>query len=192
MQSQEELYSVLEANKKAVENKDPDAYRTVIISISPQTRASLAAKYDLTPLQVHRRLVTFFKHHLSAHHVVECCVSRNLSLLEAAREFVDCFKRYIANGGDKVEEMLQQQDAETEPKRKARRNRDTPGARASEGSGDTATQLLPMLASSCPGWICYAEKTHGELLPHISTARSPQQMMGVLVKDYFASKTKTL
>ena len=35
--------------------------------------------------------------------------------------------------------------------------------------------MLPMLASACPGWVCYAEKTHGDLvLPFISTARSPQ------------------
>ena len=37
------------------------------------------------------------------------------------------------------------------------------------------SSTLPMLASACPGWVCYAEKTHGELvLPYISTARSPQ------------------
>lgn len=42
---------------------------------------------------------------------------------------------------------------------------------------------LPMLASSCPGWVCYAEKTHGSfILPYISTTRSPQQIMGALVK----------
>lgn len=39
------------------------------------------------------------------------------------------------------------------------------------------------------GWICYAEKTHGEfILPYISTTRSPQQMMGSLVKGYFAEQ----
>ena len=32
-----------------------------------------------------------------------------------------------------------------------------------------------MLASACPGWVCYAEKTHGTfILPYISTAKSPQ------------------
>lgn len=37
------------------------------------------------------------------------------------------------------------------------------------------SSTLPMLASACPGWVCYAEKTHGDLvLPFISTARSPQ------------------
>ena len=39
------------------------------------------------------------------------------------------------------------------------------------------------------GWICYAEKTHGSyILPYISTTKSPQQIMGSLVKDYLASK----
>jgi len=48
---------------------------------------------------------------------------------------------------------------------------------------------LPMLASACPGWICYAEKTHGDfVLPYISTSKSPQQVMGTLVKSYFGSK----
>lgn len=42
------------------------------------------------------------------------------------------------------------------------------------------------------GWICYAEKTHGNfILPYISTARSPQQVMGALVKDFFAQQQVT-
>ena len=41
-----------------------------------------------------------------------------------------------------------------------------------------------MLTSSCPGWICYAEKTHGELvLPHLSSVKSPQQVSGTLIKE---------
>lgn len=52
---------------------------------------------------------------------------------------------------------------------------------------NTNRQTLPMLASSCPGWVCYAEKTHGNfILPYIATTRSPQQIMGVLVKKYLA------
>ncbi|XP_017474858.1 PREDICTED: probable cytosolic Fe-S cluster assembly factor GJ13047 [Rhagoletis zephyria] len=50
-------------------------------------------------------------------------------------------------------------------------------------------QLLPMLSSSCPGWVCYAEKTHGNfILPFIATTRSPQQIMGVLAKQWMAQK----
>ncbi|XP_052866052.1 probable cytosolic Fe-S cluster assembly factor AGAP009023 isoform X1 [Anopheles cruzii] len=52
---------------------------------------------------------------------------------------------------------------------------------------NTNRKTLPMLASSCPGWVCYAEKTHGNfILPYISTTRSPQQIMGMLVKQYLA------
>ncbi len=47
---------------------------------------------------------------------------------------------------------------------------------------------LPMLASVCPGWICYAEKTHGFILPYISQTKSPQQIMGSVVKNYLANK----
>jgi len=46
----------------------------------------------------------------------------------------------------------------------------------------------PMLAGACPGWVCYAEKTHGHLLPLLSTSRSAQAVMGVLVKHWLASK----
>lgn len=54
---------------------------------------------------------------------------------------------------------------------------------------DQKTFKLPMIASSCPGWVCYAEKTHGDaIIPYISTTRSPQQIMGVLVKQMLAQK----
>lgn len=41
----------------------------------------------------------------------------------------------------------------------------------------------PIISSICPGWICYAEKTNGELIiPHLSKVRSPQQIMGAILK----------
>nr|XP_006132457.1 nuclear prelamin A recognition factor [Pelodiscus sinensis] len=46
---------------------------------------------------------------------------------------------------------------------------------------------LPMFASACPGWIRYAERVlTSSVTPHICTAKSPQQIMGSLVKGYFA------
>lgn len=47
---------------------------------------------------------------------------------------------------------------------------------------------LPMLASACPGWVCYAEKTHGSyILPYISTTKSPQVSCSAsLVQDLLA------
>nr|XP_060627547.1 cytosolic Fe-S cluster assembly factor narfl-like [Anolis sagrei ordinatus] len=80
--------------------------------------------------------------------VFDTTFSRNFSLIESQREFVQRFRR------------------------------------RSEDKG-----ALPMLAAACPGWICYAEKTHGSfILPYISTAKSPQQVMGSLVKSHFAEQ----
>ncbi|KAL1511720.1 hypothetical protein AB1Y20_005008 [Prymnesium parvum] len=43
--------------------------------------------------------------------------------------------------------------------------------------------VLPLLTSSCPGWVCYAEKVVGAAaLPHMSCVKSPQQIMGTLLK----------
>ena len=47
---------------------------------------------------------------------------------------------------------------------------------------------LPMLASACPGWICYAEKTHSEMIPFIAKTKSPQQVMGTLVKKWIGRR----
>lgn len=46
-----------------------------------------------------------------------------------------------------------------------------------------AKSETPLLASACPGWICYAEKQKSSLIPTISKVRSPQQMTGVMLKD---------
>ena len=42
--------------------------------------------------------------------------------------------------------------------------------------------VLPMFTSCCPGWVKYAEQYFPELLPHLSTCRSPQAMFGSLIK----------
>ncbi|XP_066546405.1 cytosolic Fe-S cluster assembly factor narfl [Amia ocellicauda] len=140
-QSHEELYRVLRSNKAGGQQQ------VVVVSVSPQSRASLAARFCLSSTETARRLSAFFKN-LGVHHVFDTSFSRTFSLLESQREFVERFQR-------------REQDR----------------------------TALPMLTSACPGWICYAEKTHGDfIIPYISTTRSPQQVMGSLVKDYFASK----
>ena len=43
---------------------------------------------------------------------------------------------------------------------------------------------LPMFTSCCPGWINYAEKHFPAILPHVSSTRSPQAVLGALAKSY--------
>ncbi|XP_069503382.1 cytosolic iron-sulfur assembly component 3 isoform X2 [Ambystoma mexicanum] len=121
--------------------------KLVVVSVSPQSRASLAAQNNLSIEEAAKKLTGFLKS-IGVHYVFDTTFSRNFSLLESQREFLHRFHR------------------QTEDKK-----------------------ALPMLASACPGWICYAEKTHGKfIIPYISTTKSPQQVMGSLVKEYFAKQ----
>lgn len=47
---------------------------------------------------------------------------------------------------------------------------------------------LPMITSCSPGWIRFIEYFYPELLDHLSTCKSPQQMFGALAKTYYADK----
>lgn len=48
--------------------------------------------------------------------------------------------------------------------------------------------VFPMITSCCPGWIKYAEEFATEFLPNLSSCKSPQQMMGAVIKSWFADK----
>jgi iron-only hydrogenase group A len=48
--------------------------------------------------------------------------------------------------------------------------------------------VLPMFTSCSPGWIKFVEQFYPEFLPNLSTCKSPQQMLGAIVKSYWADK----
>ncbi|KAJ7170540.1 iron hydrogenase [Mycena crocata] len=143
LQSHTEVLTFLESN--ALTDPSSDSGRMPVISLAPQTLASLAASVSsrtavpTTPRQILRRVRVFCESVLGFAHVFDTTFSRHLALREHLQEF---------------EERRSQQGQ------------------------------LPMLASACPGWICYAEKTHAEMLPFIARTKSPQQIMGTLVKNW--------
>ena len=47
---------------------------------------------------------------------------------------------------------------------------------------------LPMITSCSPGWINYAEYNYGDLLPHLSSCKSPHQMQGAIIKSWWAQQ----
>ena len=128
---------------------------TPVLSISPQSVASLAAYHSISPDACFRKLKKAFKKALGFKLVFDTTFARHLSLLEGQQEFY-----------------------EKSPSYKGKERAINTAPEESKG--------FPLLASACPGWICYAEKTHGELLPYISNVKSPQQIMGTLGKDWIA------
>jgi ferredoxin hydrogenase large subunit len=50
---------------------------------------------------------------------------------------------------------------------------------------------LPMFTSCCPGWVKFMESFYPDLLPHLSSCKSPVGMLGALAKTYGTEQTKT-
>ena len=46
--------------------------------------------------------------------------------------------------------------------------------------------VLPQFTSCCPGWVNLVERRYPELIPHLSSCKSPQQMMGATVRNHYA------
>jgi iron only hydrogenase large subunit-like protein len=125
-------------------NRTENGPKLVVVSISPQTLASLATTCSMTMTQAYYRLNTLFSRHYRASYIFDITHAREIALIESATEFVKTFQN--------------------------------------------SPSSLPLLASSCPGWICYAEKnSNSDVLQHISTVKSPQQIMGSLVKNKLSS-----
>jgi iron only hydrogenase large subunit-like protein len=142
MQSHEEVYKHLDDHPDAVP----------ILSVAPQSLASLAVRHNLTSATVLAGLRVFFQTRLRFRDIFDTTFARHISLQEGQREWVE---------------------------RSGARDR----RKGKERAIDDPIGPLPLLASACPGWVCYAEKTHGELLPFASAVKSPQQIAGTLVKE---------
>ncbi|KAK5717512.1 Cytosolic Fe-S cluster assembly factor nar1 [Elasticomyces elasticus] len=167
LQSHSEVLDTLDAHKELqlpqykqhidrVANGDTEGGKIFVASVSPQTRASLAATYGVSEREAGNMISQLLsgpyglreggKHGSGFTWVIDTNVMRDVALVSAA---------------DEAQQAL-----------------DTP-------SGELKK---PVLTSACPGWICYAEKTHPHILPHLSKLKSPQALTGTLIKSVLAKK----
>lgn len=163
LQSHAEVLSILDAapalrlspdgqSVHGLENPDSKLF---VASVSPQTRASLAAAVGLGTSE--RQAGSMIERLLRGHEG-----------LAAGGKFGNSFT-WVVDTNSAREACLV--------------------AGADEVRQSTnATSAKPILTSSCPGWICYAEKTHPHVLPHLSRVKSPQALMGTLLKTSLSKK----
>jgi iron only hydrogenase large subunit-like protein len=199
-----------QSSSKYFEAVQSGAFSTVVVSVSPQSRAALAAHLGLTTAAFLPRFTTFWQR-LGAHYVTDTSVAADLSLLETAAEFVARYRQRqprqwaapetsVAIAADKC--RYPEREGQPEGAALGTTTATTSSMEVDGGGGgeDGAVgsihrplesyTALPMLASACPGWVCYAEKTQPSALPYISTAKSPQQTMGSLLKFILAREMK--
>lgn len=149
-------------------NANDTESRLFVASISPQVRASLAATYGVSEAEAGwmidqllggpQGLATGGKYGNAFTWIVDTNAMREASLIL---------------GADEVTESLQNPVPQV----------------ASNDDGDSSTTpKKPILSSACPGWICYAEKTHPHVLPHLSRLKSPQALTGILLKTILSQR----
>jgi len=117
----------------------------VVVSLSRQSVASLAAAWRISMDRAARRIACMLRDRCGVHAVVTVDQARQLALDETFREFSRCIKN--------------ENDSVSEPRR-------------------------PVLCTSCPGFVLLAEKSESDptLLSHLSRVKSPQAIVGTLVK----------
>ncbi|KAL1306881.1 hypothetical protein AAFC00_005528 [Neodothiora populina] len=165
LQSHAEVLSTLDAypelpvpSSTQTDLKGQDG-KIFIASVSPQTRASIAATYNVSEGQASNMIAQLLSgprglrsggaSHSGFTWILDTNTLRDIALVSAA---------------DEVAASLSSDPTREEQPKK------------------------PVLASACPGWICYAEKTHPHVLPHISRLKSPQALAGTLVKSVLARR----
>ena len=139
-----------------------------VASVSPQVRASLAATYAVSAAEAgwmidqllagEQGLRTGGQHGNGFSWVVDTNAMREASLVLGAEE---------------VMESLSGTDAQMT---------------SNDDGAATKQPKKPILSSACPGWICYAEKTHPHVLPHLSRLKSPQALTGTLLKTVLSQR----
>jgi iron only hydrogenase large subunit-like protein len=141
-----------------------------VASVSPQTRASLAAVFSVSEVEAGNMIAQLLSgdaglkaggvHGSDFTWVIDTNVVREACLVAAADEVTNALSPEASN---------------------------TTHVSGLEGAIDT-TPKKPILTSACPGWICYAEKTHPYILPHLSRLKSPQALTGTLIKSVLSQR----
>ncbi|KAL2067124.1 hypothetical protein VTL71DRAFT_1548 [Oculimacula yallundae] len=157
----------LKRDGSGLENVE-DGGRIYVASVSPQTRASIAATFKVTEREAGYMIEQLLSgprgikgravYRNGFQWVVDTNVAREACLVLGADEVM-----HSMLAGEGTSNEVEVGSAAKQPKK-------------------------PILSSSCPGWICYAEKTHPHILPHLSRLKSPQALMGTLLKTTLSRK----
>ena len=140
-----------------------------VASVSPQVRASIAATYGVSERQAGNMIDRLLsgreglksggKHGSGFTWVLDTNTTREAVLVLA----VDEANRSVTAPTNVAPDNSVMADSSALPKR-------------------------PILTSACPGWICYVEKTHPHILPHLSRLKSPQALTGSLLKSVLSQQ----
>lgn len=76
-----------------IKNNELDRVKKIVVSVSPQSRASLAVKYKLDLKTCSKKLCGLLKNYFNAEYVFDTTFSREFSLIESQNEFVEKYRQ---------------------------------------------------------------------------------------------------
>jgi iron-only hydrogenase group A len=145
------------------------AGKHVVVQTAPAIRASLGECFGYPPgTLVTGKMVSALRR-LGFHAVFDTNFAADLTIIEESNELLDRLRSALTRKGDSPHLC----EAPEGPFRQM---------------GTVPFSPLPMFTSCSPGWIKFLEHFHPELLPNLSTCKSPQQMFGAVAKTYYAGK----
>lgn len=145
--------------------------RDVWAVVAPTSRTAIAQALNLSVLDAHKLILVYLYSVLKMRAVLDTAVAERLSLLCTVDEFLTRWERSASASAD-----VNASNGTNQP------CSGTTQLNTNPYLADSITAGFPMLASECPGWVCYAEKRQAALLPHISRTRSPQQITAALAR----------
>ena len=163
---------------------------TIVVAMSPQSRASLASLLGFSSREVFLRIATLFKR-LGVKYVVDVAAAADIALIEAREEFM------VRHRNSKIDSPVWEKPSTTLAHSSSRvKHVKEVSEFGGYGNGacicEASSYALrdPCWSLAVQGWTCYAEKTHPQVLPLMSSVKSAQQILGCVLKRYVRDKCK--
>ena len=172
-----------------IAKKNDDAL--VCMTLSPASVADLLRHLQVSDdddststVTIQRKLVTFLNVVCQASLVVDGQVPLSWSLIEASREFVDCYRRHR-----QVSTIVSTTSPEPPltpsiavSALQSQRLGPNGPILVTHETGRDYHSSLPLVSATCPALVCLVEKSHAAAVPHLASTKSPMSMAGAYYK----------
>lgn len=142
--------------------------KTVVVQSAPAVRVAIGEEVGLAPGEVTTGQMVAAQRALGFNYVFDTNFSADVTIMEEGTELL---------------KRLQAKWAAQEAGGQGQAAHQQAGSREAEEEQEGP---LPLFTSCCPAWINAVEKSYPELIPHLSTCKSPQMMLGAIIKRVWA------
>eukprot|EP00884_Botryococcus_braunii_P007911 jgi/Botrbrau1/17120/Bobra.0157s0021.2 len=156
-----EVLDLLEAGRKVM-----------VCQTAPAVRVAIGEELGLAPGAITTGQLVAAQRALGFEYVFDTNFTADLTIMEEATELLQRLT-YAWQQAEVRQQQVGQKDL---------------GKVLAKDSKDPNPGPLPMFTSCCPAWINLVQKSYPELIPHLSTCKSPQMMLGAVVKQLWAQK----